>query len=114
MRAIGPGYAVFEGDEGLIFVVNPGETRAVSPHPAEPDMICCYERRRGPIITVEVEFELQGWVHDYEHAEAYLRGEEPSLFVPISVVYQMSSLERVGYGRAVDTPTYEFRHPRRR
>ncbi len=114
MRAIGPGYAVFEGDDGLIFVVNPEETRAVSPHPADPDMLCCYERQRGPIIMVEVEFELQGWVHDYEHAEAYLRGEEPSLFVPTSVIYQTSSLERVGRGRAVDDPIWESLRPRRR
>ncbi len=104
MRVIGPGYKVFEGTDGLIFVVNPDETRAVSPHPEDPDMICCYKRQRGMIITVNPEFNLSGWVHDYEHAEAYLRGEEPSLFVPVDIIYQVSG-ETTGTGWPMDDPT---------
>jgi hypothetical protein len=105
MRVIGPGYAVFVGDDGLIFVVNPEETRAVSPHPEDPEVLCCYSRYRGPIIKAEVEFALRGWVHDYGHAEAYLRGEEPSLFVPIAVVFDSDPDESTGRGRPIDDPT---------
>ncbi len=107
MRVIGPGYTVFEGTDDLIFVVNPDESRAVSPHAADPGMLCCYERGpRGPIITLEVEFILSGWVHDYDHAEAYLRGEEPSLFVSISEVYKIgNNVETTGYGWPLDDPT---------
>lgn len=106
MRVIGPGYTVFEGIDDLIFVVNPDETRAVSPHIEDPGMLCCYERTRGPIIQVEIEFSLSGWVHEYEHAEAYLRGEEPSLFVPIEAVYQLGGgVQAAGLGWSLDDPT---------
>jgi len=81
---IPPGWFVL--DDEWTTVVGAGERRAVALHDLEGvdrDVWACYQRWGG---GPDLEYYLIGWVVDDADAEAWLRGEVPSVFATLSVL----------------------------